>query len=420
MADNAAIIAVLNERKARILSCHERGLGKSSREIVQTLGAIDHPASYYAALTPEERDRIREEWHTLAVSLKVPLPRVKVGGSTSNALLSEPQQARPRFELPDEVAHLSELAEFMVQRLPNRPYCSNDKTARNIRATGDALKYAYIQPNPPGMAIWLVFDVDRPDAVQRCDRSEVPIPNIIVANPQNGHAHYFYCLQEPVCLTFRGRRGPQRYLRAVYDALGALHGSDPCYTGLIAKNPLHPAHLTIWLRSSPYTLGELAERLDLESGRAWRAARRVKRGRVNANGRNCSLFDDLREWAYDWVGEFRESGDEAVWHDACLQRAHALNSFPGHLYGDLPESEVRTIVRSVANWTWSQYGGRKGGGEDFLSRQAERGAQKGARRRAELMGKALEMHANGVSNKGIARELGITPPTVANWLKRGG
>ncbi|MDF5425728.1 replication initiation protein, partial [Vibrio parahaemolyticus] len=50
----------------------------------------------------------------------------------------------------------------MLKHLPNKPYCSDDKTARLIRTQRYALKEPYIQLNPPSMCAWLIFDIDEP------------------------------------------------------------------------------------------------------------------------------------------------------------------------------------------------------------------------------------------------------------------
>ena len=52
------------------------------------------------------------------------------------------------------------------EQLPRRPYCTDDLSAGLvIRSRDQAARYRYIQPNPPGLACWLVFDVDHPYAV---------------------------------------------------------------------------------------------------------------------------------------------------------------------------------------------------------------------------------------------------------------
>ncbi|HJW24576.1 MAG TPA: replication initiation protein [Rhodocyclaceae bacterium] len=319
---------------------------------------------------------------------------------------------------------------FTAAHLPHRPYCSDDKSASRIRPATQALTYAYIQLNPPGLLRWLVFDIDRPDASLRWDAlnqwgvdtgdwsAAIPTPNIVVANPVNGHAHYYYCLDTPVCTSERGRKGPQRYAKAVYAALAVMLGCDTGYTVLIAKNPLHDRHLTYWLRPTAYDLAELAEYLDLDSGRAWRAISKRSGQRTSEKGRNCSLFERLRHWAYAWVEEYRSAGREQ-WLAACLRQATAQNQFDGHRDGNLSEAEVRAVARSVGRWVWNRYSPCiRGTDEEFIELQAARGRCKGQVKRDELLPEARALAAAGKSQREIATLLGVSQKTVSNWLMR--
>lgn len=309
---------------------------------------------------------------------------------------------------------------FTADRLPKKPYCSDDKTASRIRSLTHALKYAYIQPNPPGLLYWLVFDIDREDASWRYEDVIAPSPNLIVVNPQNGHAHYYYALKAPVNTGERGRLKPKQYAESVYRGLGAILGADAHYARLMAKNPLHPSHITLCPRSEPYELADLDEYIVRRGeGKVWQAAARAKGEVVNLEGRNCTTFDRLRAWAYSWIGTYRTSGASFDdWHMACRRQAEAFAEFPGHSKGDLPQSEVKATAKSVATWTWRHYDGRRGSNEDFPQVQAARGRMKGRRKREEFLSTAKALKAEGKSNKAIAAALAVSAPTIANWLKR--
>ncbi|MBM5152271.1 replication initiation protein, partial [Vibrio parahaemolyticus] len=65
----------------------------------------------------------------------------------------------------------------MLKHLPNKPYCSDDKTARLIRTQRYALKEPYIQLNPPSMCAWLIFDIDEPfQGEYAWERHNLPVP----------------------------------------------------------------------------------------------------------------------------------------------------------------------------------------------------------------------------------------------------
>lgn len=252
--------------------------------------------------------------------------------------------------------------EIFRASIPRRPYCSNNlEQGLIIRPGACALEHLYIQPNPPTSRRWLIFDVDHPGAVLTWDDAHLPPPTIITINPENRHAHILYGLAVPVVTTEAGRGAPVRYAAAVEAAYSERLGSDAGYAGLITKNPFHSG----WSTLTPgklYELGELAEWVDLSSRRA--------RREVVGLGRNCTLFDDLRHWAYSHLE--KHQGDFDSWLRALQRRAGALNAFPQ----PLPIREVAGIARSVGRWTWKRYRGRLPD-EQFSAKQAARGRRGG-------------------------------------------
>jgi len=313
---------------------------------------------------------------------------------------------------------------FCPDRLPRKPFCSNDKTARHIHRLEKALAFSHIQVNPPGQLIWLVFDLDYAEGITRYRdelNSPIPLPNIVVGNPTNGHAQYFYCLGTPVNNGPTGRAKPKLWAESIYNGLGALLGADVFYTRTIAKNPLHPAHLTIWLRPEPFELAELDEYIfDRRAGREWIAQRRAHGREVNEKGRHCSLFDGLRGWAYDWGNTYKASGTPFErWYDACLAQAEKMNDFTGHPEGNLSFSAVRSTAKSVARWVWRRYEGRGSADADFIEVQRCRGRLNGQKKRDELLPRALSLASSGRTQREISSELGVPQKTVCRWLKRG-
>lgn len=261
--------------------------------------------------------------------------------------------------------------EIFRSSLPSRPYCSNDlEQGLIIRPGALALEHRYIQPNPPTARRWLIFDVDRPGAAFSWEDGHLPAPTIITTNPTNGHAHILYGITVPVVTTEAGRAAPLRYAAAVEAAFSEGLGSDRGYSGLITKNPFSPA----WNILTPgklYELGELAEWVDLNSRRA--------RREVVGLGRNCTLFDDLRRWAYQHLDKHQGGFDS--WLQALQRRAEALNTFPQ----PLPTQEVSGIAKSVSRWVWTRYKGRLPD-QQFSARQAARGRQGGRPTTAGLPG----------------------------------
>lgn len=229
-------------------------------------------------------------------------------------------------------------------RLPRRPYCSNDLShGLVIRPAVTALQHRHLQPNAPLETAWLVFDLDYPGAAFAWEKANLPPPTLTVSNPENGHAHLFYGLTTPVGMSDAARDAPIRFAAAVQAAFLAKLCADTGYAGLIAKNPFHDAWRALWVQHL-YDLGEMADYVELPKRRAQQE--------VLGLGRNCTLFDELRTWAYQWVREYKRNDANAEqWLRAVLGQGEKLNSF------NVPLSfnEVKAVAKSIAKWTWRNF-----------------------------------------------------------------
>ncbi|MFF7258536.1 replication initiation protein [Streptomyces microflavus] len=85
---------------------------------------------------------------------------------------------------------------------------------------------------------------------------------------------------------------------AVTEGLRRALDEDAAYSGLMTKNPLHVDWSTEWLPGGLHTLGGLEEALSghMPSAR-WREIKRF-RTNIMGLGRNCSIFETARTWAY--------------------------------------------------------------------------------------------------------------------------
>ncbi|MFW1931632.1 replication initiation protein, partial [Acinetobacter baumannii] len=97
---------------------------------------------------------------------------------------------------------------------------------------------------------------------------------------------------------------PIEYGNAVYTALREVLNADKGYTGLITKNALHKHWRTHVLRSEPYSLNQLAERLELTSREIKKP---IKPDEAVVLGRNCCVFHTVRKWAYVEIRMHRSS-----------------------------------------------------------------------------------------------------------------
>uniref|UniRef100_UPI0028A6F93C replication initiation protein n=1 Tax=Pantoea septica TaxID=472695 RepID=UPI0028A6F93C len=127
---------------------------------------------------------------------------------------------------------------------------------------------------------------------------------------------------------------------AVENALRKKLEADAGYSGLICKNPNH-GHwkIAVW-QPELYTLDWLADFLDLN------AANDKEIVADYGLGRNCTLFDKTRKWAYRAIRQGWPEYDQ--WLQACYERASAYNQ---QLAAPLDENEVSGIAKSIAKWT---------------------------------------------------------------------
>jgi len=315
---------------------------------------------------------------------------------------------------------------FDRARWPKRPYCTDDPATYGTRIRGlkQALTRAYIQANPPHIRVWTIYDCDYPGAILAWEERNLPPPSWAAKNRENGHAHLVWGLSAPVLVAPEARDGPIRYLAAIEGAFTATLAADPGFTGILTKNPAHPRWHVLRGPRIGYELNELAEWVDLDRFKP-------KRGRKVAEvgvGRNVTLFDRLRYWAYRNVLEYKREGGLGGWNawlSACNSRALVLN---GDFAAPLDGREVWWVAKSVAKWTWRRFSLEKR--RELIERthrpeiQAQRGRKGGKKsgevRRAmseEKRASARLMRAQGMSIREIAAELGVGKSTVADWLR---
>ena len=240
---------------------------------------------------------------------------------------------------------------FASERWPRRPYCTDDfESGVRIRSLKQALTKSYIQANPPMLRVWSIYDIDRPGGGLAWDEANLPPPSWATVNKANGHAHLVYGLSAPVLTNcMEARQAPLKYLNAVESAFRAKLGGDDGYSGLLTKNPAHPLWWTVRGPELAYELGYLAEWVDLDR---FKAKQGVKVAEVGL-GRNVTVFDFVRLWAYKKVREFKgQQGGFVYWQKAVYDRCLARNADFGT---PMNYREAYQIAKSVAKWTWSRF-----------------------------------------------------------------
>jgi hypothetical protein len=300
--------------------------------------------------------------------------------------------------------------DLFKQRLPARPYCSDNLSTEGLYrlSTEQALQHLLIQPNTLNRHVCLCFDVDREGAAIDWRERNLPPPNLSVKNPKNGHAHLIYLLTTPVPVSEVARIKPIQFMAAIQEGIRHALEADRGYAGLIVKNPAHKHWITNEWNSSAYELSELADWITLPTPAEMR--KRVKSTDYAGLGRNCTVFEIARKQAYNLVREYWKPSGDKGFENAVLDLVLCSNT--RDIGSPLSPKECRIIARSIARWTWKTFTPK-----GFRDIQSVRGKRKGAAKKAELLPKAVEMAEQGHTQRQIAEALGVSHMTVGNWLK---
>ena len=303
------------------------------------------------------------------------------------------------------------LISHIFNELPRKPYCMDEKPGyMQIRSRASALEKPYIQVNPPLMTIFLIFDVDKKeDSAFAWFDANLPEPFWSSQNLVNGHCHHCYKLEIPVCTSELGSLKAIKYLKSIYYAYALKMGADISYSHLITKNPVHQKWRTTYWTKEAYTLGYLADFVDLPK-------KLPKKLEVVGFGRNVTMFEKGRHWAYKAIRDYMHHNSSHEWERAVRAQMEAINN---GFEQPLPYSEVKATAKSIAQWVWQRfsYG-------NFSEIQAKRGAKGGKKggavRSAQYQPKRIEaarLKADGINNFQIAKQLGVSRMTVIRWFK---
>lgn len=291
---------------------------------------------------------------------------------------------------------LNFILDNFINNLPKKPYCSNDLgQGLLIRPKEIAVNFKYLQANSPYYQHYLIFDLDYEAAMAEIIYSKVgiPLPNLLVENPENGKAHLLFQLETPIYKTDASRPKPIIYANAIIKCLEELFDADVGYSGLITKNPFSSEWRVSTLRSRPYSLNELALNLDL----SWKEVNQpIAKDEATGLGRNCYIFHTARHWAYVEIRKFRGSTYNA-WFECVLKHCQNLNC---GLADPMSHNEVKGIAKSISRYCWKKdsycY-------QEFIDRQTRKGKLGGRPKTTTAAGNPWE--ALGISRATYYRKL---------------
>jgi hypothetical protein len=242
---------------------------------------------------------------------------------------------------------------YSIQDFKNQiikhPYCTDDFKRDGIYRANkrQALNKIYIEHNNDFFVNSIVFDVDTETAAISWKDADMPIPNFITQNPNNGHAHLFYALNSPVCITENAKKKPQILLNGVIQGLTERLNADSCYTGKITKNPLNPLWRTFWNNAERYELNYLREFVDERI-----RVKKEPRKSIVSEGRNTALFDSLRFYAYSVIFKYQRQEDFCGFLTALEQEAEGINKT---FNPPLCYKEIGHTIKSISEWVWHTF-----------------------------------------------------------------
>ena len=299
------------------------------------------------------------------------------------------------------------------KNLPHKPYCTDELgSGLIIRQKKTAIQMPYIQPNPPSFISSLVFDVDTSDAYFSWSDANLPTPSWISKNRKNNHAHIGYMLATPVCTTHNAKQKIIEYTAKIQQAYSLALGADHGYSGLITKNPCNNTWENHIFDVQPYDLNYLADFVELQE-------LKTDLREVSGLGRNCTMFDTVRFWAYKAIRAHLSGGFDK-WYSEVLEQAKNANDA---FIQPLPYSEVKATAKSVARWVWRNHAQAHA---KFIIRQSEKGrkgdSSHGGKARSaqysDMRQEALKLHLQGLTIKEISTHLNVHRNSVSKWIKQ--
>lgn len=229
----------------------------------------------------------------------------------------------------------------VLEHLPRKPYCSDDKTASKIRTQTYALKEPYIQLNAPHKCAWLIFDIDTPFTGEYAwELHNLPFPNYLAFSRDSRKYHMAYAIK-PVFTTENARAKPLAYLAAIQRTYKRLLNADEGYAHLMTKNPLHDDWLVTVFHDHEYSLGELHDSAGELDKKEYKVV-----AELCDYERNVSMFNALRYHAYAVVHHYDSKRDFEIHIEAKADELNYQFSEP------LSFNELMGICKSVAKWTW--------------------------------------------------------------------
>lgn len=281
----------------------------------------------------------------------------------------------------------------------------NEKTFSKSKPLKAALNYKYIDPNNNGYIRILTIDIDWPIPMDEyIDR--IPIPNVIVSNPENGHIQIMYFLKSRL---YRGNAKIMYAYQMVRDNLTRVLKGDFCFAGRLQKNPLHSCWNTVWFNNDPYLFSDLIN---------W-----SMKQELDASGDSCRVHDfaSRNETIFHSLLKYACRHNKELTYETIKTHAEYLNSlipseFDTKIKVPLGTAELLGIVRSVWKFMKTRYTGCSKNGEgQYTDEQRKKSIETRVVRKWRNIHLFVEYRKMKLGLDRIAEILGVTVKTIKNY-----
>lgn len=186
--------------------------------------------------------------------------------------------------------------------VPPSALVSADKSHWFKAQKPECYNFAWLQCNLKNSVHVLVYDIDNYYVHDLILDETMPVPNCIAENPDNGHFHAFYFLQNKVYSNNAENMKPYRYLSAIDKALTEYLNADKSYNKHVCKNILSDKWNVMFFHDYLWHLDDFKFYITLP-----RQTLQKTFHFVHSLGRNCTVFYGnakqafriLREWNFN-------------------------------------------------------------------------------------------------------------------------
>ena len=173
-------------------------------------------------------------------------------------------------------------------------------------------------------------------------------------------------------------------------------------------------YVFVLLAFRPHSLGELADWFTKEELNA--PLEPLDLDDKDREWRNVITFEKLRLWSYRAIQQLDPADGYERWHNAVFQRCVGIQQ---QFREPLAMSEIRSIAKSVARWTYQRFS-RSHVSPAFRKKQQERGRAGGQAKGMAYESKridALLLRRSGMTIKRIAEQLGVSEKSIKRWTQ---